>query len=182
MTEPQTSLGNALPPSWKVRDRLSREENLEGWLVKMQEKEDHSVSWARPLVGPGSLKYKLAEVSTKNDNSCPYRGRGGVPMCSPASKASVSRTKAAPARVPVEPLSASFLRELALPGACPAWAHGNFGGHTFGTMQNRAILKSLTTSKVGEEARKWGSHTVIKWGTVNEPTILGSHVTVQIMI
>lgn len=102
-------------------------------------------------------------------------------MCSPASKASVSRTKAAPARVPVEPLSASFLRELALPGARPAWAHVNFGGHTFGTMQNRAILKSLTTSKVGE-ARKWGSHTVIKGGTVNEPTILGSRVAVHIMI
>lgn len=148
-------------------------------MLEMQEKEDHFVSWARSLVGPGSLKYKLAEVSTKNDNSCPYGGRGACPRVSQLAK-QVFLEQRQPRLV--EPLSASFLRELALPGARPAWAHVNFGGHIFGTMQNRAILKSLTTSKVGKEARKWGSHTVIEGGTVNEPTVLGSRLAVHIMI
>lgn len=79
---PQASPGNALPTSRRVRDRCPGDENLKGWLVKMQEEEARLLGKAP--VRPGSLKYKLAEVSTKDDNSCPHHGKGVCPGVPPS--------------------------------------------------------------------------------------------------
>lgn len=48
-----------------VRDLLSREEAQKAGWLKCKRNRANCNSWARPPVGPGSLKYKLAEVSTK---------------------------------------------------------------------------------------------------------------------
>lgn len=68
----------------------------------MQEEEARLLGKAP--VGPGSLKYKLAEVSTKDDNSCSHHGQGVCPGVPPASEAGHSRTKAVLAGLPVQPL------------------------------------------------------------------------------
>ena len=54
----------------------------------------------------------------------------------PSQQSRISRTKAILARMTIYSLSVSLPRGLTLPGA-----HVNFGGHTFGRMQNRAIKK-----------------------------------------
>lgn len=52
-------------------------------------------------MGPGSLKYKLAEVNAKDANSCSHDGKGVCPGVPPASGAGDSRTKVVLARLPV---------------------------------------------------------------------------------
>lgn len=79
LTEPQATWGMPFPSLEDVKiDSQGKRTQKASWLKRLRKRANCN-SWARPLLGPGSRKYKLAEVSTKDDNSCSHSGKGTRP-------------------------------------------------------------------------------------------------------